>query len=280
MKIALVGNSSSISQALISLFKSGEEIITLGRKDADVEIDLNRQDKISLPNGIDVMIHTAAHFGGSSLTDTCDAINVNILGTLRLFDAAIESKVKQFVYISSIYSHLQPTSKLYGVYSISKKCSEDLLKLYSINKSIKLVILRPSQIYGNFQSNKKHQPFFYSIIDKVRKNEKVVFYGKRDPKRNFIHINDLAKIIYRTVFDNIEGDYDCAFPYDTSFLEIAEAAKVAFNSKSEIVFDQSFEDVPDVGIKFETSLYKKINFKPEISIFNGIQNFANYLSTK
>ena len=260
MKIALVGNSSSISQAFINCVKPGEKIITLGRKNADFEIDLNSNNDIFLPDGIDVMIHTAAHFGGTTINEICDAINVNIVGTLKLFDAAIKSNVKQFVYISSIHSHLLSDSKQYNIYSISKKCSEEVLKLYAANKPVKLVILRPSHIYGNFHANRKHQPFFYALIEKIRKNEKVVFYGSRDPKRNFIHINDLANIIYKTVENKIEGEYDCAYPFNTSFMKIAEAARIAFGSKSEIIFDHSFEDIPDFKIKFETTLYEKINF--------------------
>ena len=41
MKIALVGVTSSISRALISLFKNKAEIVTLGRKNADIIVDLS-----------------------------------------------------------------------------------------------------------------------------------------------------------------------------------------------------------------------------------------------
>ena len=277
MKIALIGGNSSISKSIIPKFTSGEKFISFGRKDEDFTIDLNDSENVSLQDGIDVVIHTAAHFGGTSLKDTCEAININIIGTLKLFDAAVVSKAKQFIYISSIYSHLKMDSKLYSIYSLTKKCSEDILKLYAVDKPIKLVILRPSQIYGNFQSNRIHQPFLYSLIDKIKKNEKVIFYGARDPKRNFIHIDDLATIIYRTVHDKIEGDYDCAYPLNTSFVEIAKAAKAAFNSNSDIVFDKTLQDIEDLNIQFETSLYEKINFYPEISMSIGMQMLANYL---
>jgi nucleoside-diphosphate-sugar epimerase len=114
----------------------------------------------------------------------------------------------------------------------------------------------------------------------MRNNEKVVFFGGHDPKRNFIHINDLVKIIYKTVEDKIEGEYDCAYPVNISFSEIAEAARVVFKSKSEVVFDSSFENISDIGINFETSLYPKINFYPEISLNVGIQMLADLDSMK
>jgi nucleoside-diphosphate-sugar epimerase len=280
MKVALVGPNSSISLAIIPLFKKEDEIITLGRKNADIELDLQSIDvPIKLPENTEVIIHSAAHFGGSSLEDTCDAIKVNILGTLRLFDAAVLSNVRQFVYVSSLYSHLTYNSNLYSIYSLSKRCSEDILKLYSKGKKVKLLIIRPSQIYGNFYSMRKHQPFFYSIIDKIRKNEKVVFWGRRDPSRNFIHIDDLANIIYKSISNGIEGEFDCAFPSNISFIEIAEAAKAAFNSSSEIYFDTSFPDIEDINIEFETSLYPKINFYPRITIKEGMKMLSDFMKT-
>ncbi|MDC1327342.1 SDR family oxidoreductase [Ulvibacter sp.] len=272
MKIGIVGANSSIAQAIIPRLKEQSEIVLIGRTNADIIMDLN-SDIISLPKDIQVIIHTAADFGGTSFKDTCDAINVNILGTLKLFEAAVISGVKQFIYISSIYSHLKSDSYQYSIYSITKRSSEDILKLYAINKGIKLVILRPSQIYGSI-SNRIHQPFFYTIIDKIQQDEKIVFYGSKDPIRNFIHIEDLSNIIYYSLQNEIEGDYDCAFPENTSFLAIANAAKLAFKSNSEIVFDDKYEDQADINIEFETSLYKNIDYHPKISINRGMRMLA------
>ena len=280
MRVAIVGPSSSISQSIIPLFKKEDEIITLGRKNADIELDLESVNAlIQLPLNIDVIVHSAAHFGGFTFKDTIDAIKVNILGTLRLFDAAVISNVGQFVYISSVYSHLSSNSNLYSIYSLTKKCTEDILQLYAKGKKVKLLILRPSLLYGNFFSMRKHQPFFYSILDKISQNEKVVFWGRRDPTRNFIHIDDLTNIIYLCIQNGIEGEYDCAFPTNVSFKEIADAAKSSFNSSSEIVFDTSMPDTADLDIEFDTSLYSKINFYPKIPMKEGIKMFSDYLKT-
>jgi nucleoside-diphosphate-sugar epimerase len=279
MKIGIVGGNSSIAKSLIPKFIGESEIILFGRSNVDVFMDLNSEN-ISLPQGLDVIIHTAANFGGSSFNDTYDAINVNILGTLRLFEAAIEAKVKHFIYISSIYSHLHSDSSLYSIYSITKKSSEDILKLHAVDKGIKLLILRPSQIYGDLESNRTHQPFFYSIIDKVKLNKKILFYGSKDPIRNFIHIEDLSNIIYYSLQNEIEGDFDCAFPDNTSFLEIANAAKFAFKSSSRILFDGSYGNIADMDIAFETSLYSQIDYFPKISINLGMHMLAEYFNKR
>jgi nucleoside-diphosphate-sugar epimerase len=272
MKVALVGATSSISKALIPLFKDKAEIITLGRKDADIIIDLNNySEPISLGRNIDVLVHTSAHFGGVNFEAISEALMVNVQGTLKMMHAANVAGVKHFVYISSIYSYLRQSSNLYNIYSVTKRCSEEVLQLYCKNKDIKLTIIRPSQIYGNFESNKNNQPFFYSILQKVKNNQEVVFYGTHDPVRNFIHIDDVAEIIYRVVERGIEGDFDCIFKENITFTDIVRAAKSVFKTNSRILFDDSKPDIEDNVTEINTSLYDLIDYYPKITIEEGIK---------
>ena len=276
MKVVLVGATSSISKALIPVFSDKAEIITLGRKNADIIIDLkNHHEQLFLDKDIDVMIHTSAHFGGSTYEAMSEAVIVNILGALKMIHAANIAGVKHFIYISSIYSHLSPNSNLYNVYSITKKSSEEVLKLYCRGKDIKLTILRPSPIYGDLESNRINQPFFYSIIQKVKNNQDLILYGSRDPLRNFIHIDDVAEIIYRVIENGIEGDFDCVFKDNITFTEIARAAKLAFNSKSTILFDESKPDVEDSVTQINTLLYDLINYYPKITIEEGMRRLSS-----
>jgi nucleoside-diphosphate-sugar epimerase len=276
MKVALVGVNSSISRALISIFKDKAQIITLGRKDADIIVDLNNHLKeVTLGKDVDIVIHTSAHFGGVTYEAISEALMVNVLGALKMIHTANVAGVKHFVYISSIFSHLGPTSKNYNIYSITKKSAEDVLKLFCKGRNIKLTILRPSQIYGNFESNRINQPFFYSIIEKVKNNQEVVFYGTHDPIRNFIHIEDVAEIIYKTVEMGIEGDYDCVFYGNITFTEIAIAAKLAFNSSSEILFDPNKPDIEDNVTEINTRLYDLIDYYPKITIEEGMRRLAS-----
>lgn len=271
MKIALFGANSSICKELKPMFEKISEVTTIGRSNSDIIIDLsNTNSEIDLPNGFDAIIHTSAYFGSSNLEGIYESINVNLIGTLKLFDASIAAGIKHFIYISSIYSHLKSDSSLYSIYSLTKKWSEEVLMLYVADKDIKLTILKPSPIYGNYKSNRQHQPFFYSIIDKIKNNQNVTFYGNRDPKRNFIHIEDLCTIIFKTVIYKIGGEFDCANPKNITFIDIANAAKIVFKSNSEIIFDTSKDDITDLEIDFKYNLYELIDFQPKISIQEGI----------
>jgi nucleoside-diphosphate-sugar epimerase len=50
-------------------------------------------------------------------------------------------------------------------------------------------------------------PFFYDLIDKAGRGEDIYLYGSHDPKRNYIHIDDvtrvLAEVVKRRLKENI-----------------------------------------------------------------------------
>src|SRR6476659_5636982 len=104
MRILLFGANSSISRSLIPYLTKFSKVITAGRSNSDIKIDLAKHSEIKLPSGIDVLIHTAAHFGGKDIESIGNSININVIGTIELCDAAIEAGVKRFIYISSIYT--------------------------------------------------------------------------------------------------------------------------------------------------------------------------------
>lgn len=272
MQIALFGGNSSISKSLKTLLSEHNEVVTLGRSNSDIIIDINNiPNEFKLPYNLDTIVLTSADFGGNELDDYLNAINVNVIGVLKLFDLAINSNVKHFIFISSIYTHFEAKSPLSSIYSISKKFSEEVLLHYLKDKQIKLTIIRPTQIIGNFKSNRIRQPFFYSLIQQIKDSQNVKIFGKNDPKRNFIHIDDLSSILHKVILKKLEGVYDCAFPHNTSFLEITNFAKILYQSSSEISFDKTKPDIFDNVLNYNYDLYDLINQYPKITIFEAIK---------
>ena len=192
MKILLIGGTSSIGNALIPALSEFSEVITAGRRDCNLIIDLNEPiSQVLFPSGIEVVVHTAANFGGESDTEILEAERVNVLGTLNVCQAAARAKVRHFILISSIFTKLDFSSNFYNVYALSKKQAEEVANFYCMNHSLPLTILRPSQIYGVEDIFRKHQPFLYTIADKAEIGENITFNGSNDALRNFIHIDDI-----------------------------------------------------------------------------------------
>ncbi len=277
MKTAIVGGTSSLGRALKPVLSKFSEVITLGRKNCDILLDLTDPvEKIKLPQGLDVIIHTAAHYGGQTPEDILDAFNVNVLGTIKLCHAAAQANAKHLIFISSLSACLDETSTYYNAYAISKKHAEEAARYYCSLHDIPLTILRPSQVYGDTDSFKLHQPLIYLIIDQAERGEEITLYGSNDALRNYIHVDDLTEIIGKVVKGKILGTYSCLNPADVRYSQIAQAAIAAFRSQSHVRFLKDRPDIPDNIFKPDDSLLKKIGFYPRITIEEGMRKIAEY----
>lgn len=272
MKTLIIGGTSSIGIKLKSELSQLGEVITTGRKNADIIMDLNDlKEKVILPEGIDVIVHTAANFGGLEDDQIFEAENVNVLGTLKICQASLHAKVKHIIFISSIYSDSQKGTSNFSIYSLSKKHAEEVALYYCGLHSISLTILKPSPIYGSGDRFAGHHPFFYSIIDKAKKGEDIELYGSHDALRNYIHIEDLVTIIIKVIQQKVEGVYSCVHPDNSTLTQISKAALKVFSSNASILFLKEKPNVPDNIFEQDNVLYKKINFFPRISIEEGIK---------
>jgi nucleoside-diphosphate-sugar epimerase len=281
MRILIVGGTSSLAQALKPVLSEFAEVVTAGRSGCDIHMDLSDPiEKIEIPQHIDVVINNAVHFGGIDYGQMYMAENVNVLGPLKLCQASLKAKVKHFISISSIFACLDATSDYFGIYALSKKQSDEVIELFCSLVNLPYTILRPSQIYGDEDIFKKRQPFLYMTIDKAARSEDITIYGVHDALRNYIHINDLTKIISMVVTKQVQGLYACTNAVDVSFSQIANAAINAFSSSSKVVFLKEMKSIKDNVFAYNDSLYKKINCFPQISIEEGMKRIANYRVSK
>jgi nucleoside-diphosphate-sugar epimerase len=276
MKVVIVGGNSSLASALKAALSPSCEVVTVGRTNCDIALDLTWPiERFLLPEDVDVIINTAAHFGGKTGADILEAENVNVLGTLKLCQAAVNAKARHFVLISSIFASLTEESEHYGAYALSKRHAEDAARLLCSTSSLPLAVLRPSQIYGAGPRSRVHQPFLYMMIDRARNGEDIVLYGTRDPRRNFIYIDDLTAVISKVVSMGIVGTYSCQQPTDVTYAQIARAAFRAFGTRGSVRFLAEKPDIPDNVFAIDDSLYRVIGWRPGTSIEDGLQRIAS-----
>ena len=277
MKILIVGGHSSLAQVLRPILASFAEVLTAGRSECDLELDLTwSSERLELPAGVDAVIQLAAHFGGQNFDSMLAAEDVNVLGSLKLAYACSRAKVSHLVYLSSIFAGLGEESPFYSNYALSKRHAEELVRLYCRSSNLPLVILRPSQVYGEGESFRRHQPFLYALMDQAQRGEDIVLHGENDALRNFIHVSDVAEIIACVVQKRIEGRYDCASLSNIRFSELATAAITAFASASKIRFDATKPDIPDNAFEADKSLYQLIDYFPKTSMLQGMAREASH----
>ena len=131
------------------------------------------------------------HFAGISDIEKASsfpisAIKNNILATSILLDQCSKSKVKRFIFASSIYVY----SDKGGIYRSTKQACELLIENFSTLRKLDYTILRFGSIYGR-RSEKDN--FIHSIIYSALKNKILIRNGNDDDIRDYIHVIDAAK---------------------------------------------------------------------------------------
>lgn len=280
MRILIIGGKSLLAQSLSPLLSEFATVITAGRKDCDITIDLTAPPhEMRFPENIDIVINTAAAYSANSADEMINLFETNVAGLWKICNACVNHNVGHLIHISSIFSYLEESSPFYSGYSLSKQQGEHLIKLFFKKFNLPYSIIQPSQFYGSAESLKKHHPFVAGIIEKAAKNEDITFYGSNDAQRNFIHIDDVAKCIVLICKNRLQGVYPNMYPQHVRYSEIANAAITAFSSSSKIIFLKEYPDIENNVRDIDTTLYDMIDYHPEVSMLDGIKRIASNWNT-
>lgn len=107
-------------------------------------------------DGIDIVVHIAAWHGIHEFRkekDVYEFWDLNVSGTFNVFQVAVESGIKDIIFISST-----SIDERYGVYGHTKVLGEEIATTYAFRHGMNVIILRPrafippwnKAVYSNF----------------------------------------------------------------------------------------------------------------------------------
>ncbi len=271
-RILLIGNSSMLGRRIISKLSVNNQIFTTGRNDrADVFFDLEHGVS-DLPPDLQcsVIVHCAASFGDDTLEGAIKNELINGLGAYHVAKLAVQVKCEQLITISSISVYNHPENEYFGSYSLSKLHGEDILSHYCGISNIQFLSLRLSQMYDETGEARRHQPMFYQIVEKAMHGENIVFYGKKNPLRNFIYVGDVVTIIEQSISKRIGSIFPVVFPESYTLTQISEIAYDVFQKAGRISFLEEKNDIKSIYIPPISKLFALIGYTPDTDLRNGI----------
>ena len=163
--------------------------------------------------GHSYVIHLAAQaFIPFSYQMPLQVAEVNALGSINIFKACSESKVKRLVHISSseVYGSAQHVPmneehplKPYSTYSVAKVAADLWAQTFFLEHKLPVVILRPFNTFGPRES----LPYFIPEMIRQCLKEPVVRVGNLETSRDFTYIEDTANAMIKALeTENIEGE--------------------------------------------------------------------------
>lgn len=191
-------------------------------------------------NDIDLISHQAAL--GSvprSINDPLTTNEVNITGTLNIFTAAKENKIKRVVYAasSSTYGDHPDLPKMedkignpLSPYAVTKYANELYAKVFADVYGLPLIGLRYFNVFGPKQSpNGAYAAVIPLFMNAVLNNEPPIINGDGAHSRDFTFVANAVqaneKALFTTNKDALNQVYNIAFGQKTTLNELFEFIK-------------------------------------------------------
>ena len=194
--LTAAGHAVTIFDWQPSLYKQPNQDMCVGNiQDGDFLIDFFNKKKF------DYVYHLAALADLNEAKDKARAtIEVNILGTINILEACVQSGVKRFIFGSSVYVY----STHGGFYRCSKQACENYIEEYQIRYGLPFTILRFGSLYGK-RANEKNG--VYRLLSQVMNGEQIIYHGSQDDKREYIHVHDAARLSVQVLEHNFENKH-------------------------------------------------------------------------
>ncbi len=313
-RIFIAGHNGMVGSAILKVLKKNKNIKILTRRRK--ELDLTNQDSVrkffdyEKPNEVYI---AAAKVGGIFANNTYPAefITENLLIQTNIIQSAFNFGIKKLLFLGSscIYPRLcdQPISekdllngyleKTNEPYAIAKiagiKVCESYNRQYSESHGIDYRSIMPTNLYGpgdNYHEKNSHViPALIRRIHnaKIKNLEKVEIWGTGSPKREFLHVDDLAEACVYVLnldksrinkfIDPMCSHINVGTGLDTTIKDLAFKISKIINYNGLLEFDRSKPDGTPRKL-LNTSLINNLGWHPKIELNIGLENtYQDYL---
>ena len=233
-KVIVLGSKGFIASNIIKKLKEKRyKFSSYSKKNINLENLSNAKKLAKIILKDDEIIFTSAVAPAKNIHDFKKNINM----VINFSKVLNNLEFKKLIYISSdaIYSDSKKPLK-----EVSKKCPdnwhglmhlvrENILKR-SFNKK-KLVIVRPTLVYGKGDTHSGYGPNLF--IKRAKKNKNIVLFGNGEELRDHIWINNLSEIIVKLLKKQIFGEFNICTSKLISFRNIANIVAKKFKNKIE-----------------------------------------------
>lgn len=300
-KIVVFGSKGLVGSAIVRELKRLDyiNINEMDRSKLDLSSQKNVEEFFSKEKP-DYVFMAAAKVGGIHANNEyrADFIYENLLIQNNIFGAAHKNPPKRLLFLGSscIYpkkcpqpmkeeylltSELEPTNEPYAIAKIAGlKTAESFRRQYGHQ----FISVMPTNLYGpndNYHPENSHViPGLIARMTRAKENGDKVFkaWGSGNPKREFLHVDDMAKacvFVMNHEDDNLPDWMNVGTGEDISIKDLVYLVKETVGFKGEIEFDTT---KPDGTMKklLDVSRLEKLGWKAKIPLSEGIKDSVEF----
>lgn len=301
-KVFVAGHRGLVGSAIVRRLEGEDcEVLVAGREDMDLCDQREVRDWFAAHRP-DAVILAAAKVGGIYANDTqpADFIYDNLMIEANVIEAAHRNDVEKLLFLGSscIYpkhaaqpmhedalltGSLEPTNEWYA---IAKIAGIKLAQAYRKQHGRDFISAMPTNLYGpgdNFSLTTSH--VLPALIRKAHEAklsgaESMTMWGTGTPRREFLHVDDLADgCVYLLQHYSGHDHVNLGCGEDISILELNQLVNEIVGFQGEIVHDLSKPDGTPRKL-LDTTRLNDLGWRPRIGLREGIaQTYAWFVET-
>lgn len=303
MKIVITGVAGFIGANLAArLLKEGYQVVGIdnlayGLREnvpdgvAFHERDIRDRGIYGLFEGVDAVFHMAAKNCISDCqADPIETSDINVTGTINVFEAARRAGVRKIIYAesSALYegSTVFPTPdseiKPESFYAISKLASMHFAGAYRRFFGMTFTALRYFCVYGPVQDYRRTiPPVMSAFIIKLLKGERPIIYGTGEKRRDFVYVDDVNDFHLLCLHDSRTDHetFNLGSGEDHSVLEIYEIVSRLLGVRMEPEFKSDLPGEAQITLA-DISKASALGWKPRTDLETGLLHAIDYIKSE
>jgi UDP-glucose 4-epimerase len=255
------------------------------------QLDIRGKEMYTLFPETDAIFHLAAkNCIADCQVDPVETADINVRGTVNVFEAARQAGVSKIIYAES--SALYEGTKTYpsperdeapeSFYAVSKIASKYFAEAYHRFAGMTFTALRYFCVYGPVQDYRRTiPPVMSAFIIKLLKNEAPIIYGTGEKRRDFVYIDDVNDFHVLCLTDERTDNrrFNLGSGINYSVNEIYTMVSNLLNIHIPPVLMPDLPGEAEITLA-DISEAKKLGWQPRTNIQTGLRKAINYIRTE
>ena len=234
-------------------------------------------------DGIDEAFHLAALWLYECVHEPRAAVEVNVVGTYNVIEAALAAGVRKLVYSSSasVYGNavFTPMTEEHPfanrtLYGATKLAGEQFLRAMNEQHGFDYVGLRYMNVYGPRMDDKgTYVSVIMKVLDRIAAGEAPIIFGDGTQSYDFVHVEDVARAnICAAKSDATDASYNVGCGVGTSLTELVDLLLEIAGSDLEPVYEPQTQTFVTHRIGSTDAAERDLGFRAEVDLRSGLES--------
>jgi len=244
--------------------------------------------RIDLLRAADVIVHCASStVPATANADPVRDITENLVPLVTLLNAMGQAGLSRIVYLSSggaVYGppHTVPIGETHpldpiSAYGVTKVAAEKYLGMYAASRGLQPTIVRPANPYGVDQGKIGLLGAVTTFLNLLAADEAATIWGDGSIVRDFVHIDDVSRLLLAAVEQDRGGVYNCGSGTGCSLTVLIDTIAAVTGRRLTTRFEPARTFDPPRIVLDITAARDVFGWAPRVSLEEGIGDMARSL---